>query len=279
MPQKLSDIKALLAGFGLRPKHRHGQNFLHDAGKMAQIIQAAAISPGDLILEIGPGTGSLSVHLLDAGAELVAVEIDLDLEPILDQVFMPYSDHAKLLMFDILASKHQINPQVLEVLGDRRFTLIANLPYNVASPLIANLVVDHPNMTSAIVLIQREVADRFTASPGTKAYGPLGIMVQAMCHIKRLTTLTPGCFWPKPKVDSAVVYLTRREQPLTDNPQALAKMLHRLFTKRRKQLGAILGRDFTLPENVDFTMRPEQLTVEQLIELSAISDQLSADNG
>lgn len=265
MTQNLSDIKALFAAHGLRPKHRFGQNFLHDARKMTQIIEAADISPGDAVLEVGPGTGALSLHLLDAGAKLIAVEIDRELEPLLQQVL---DDRATLMIADILDGKHAINPRVIEALGDGPFKLIANLPYNVASPLLANLAADHPNMACAIVMIQREVADRLTAAPGGKDYGPLGIMVQAMCEVSRVTTLSPGCFWPQPKVESAVIMLTRRDKPLTQDPGALAEMLHRLFSKRRKQLGAILGRDTPLPAGVDPAMRPEKLTVEQLIELT-----------
>ena len=148
------------------------------------------------------------------------------------------------------------------------FKLIANLPYNIASPLLAILAADYPTMFAAVVMIQREVAERITAAPGGKAYGSLGVLIQAMCRVERIMTLPPGCFWPRPKIDSAVIRLTRRETPLTDDPAGLAALLQRLFTKRRKQIGSILGRETALPDGVDPKMRPEQLSVEQLVDLA-----------
>jgi len=277
MAQSLSQIKALLSTFGLRPKHRLGQNFLHDGNKMAAIVDAADIVDGDVVLEVGAGTGGLSQRLLDAGAVLIAVEVDSDLEPILQQQLASHGDRATLLIADVLSSKHRLNPVVdaavdAAVGADGQFKLIANLPYNVASPLIANLVTDYPRMRLAIVAMQREVADRLTAAPGSKAYGPLGILVQAICHIEHVTALPPGCFWPQPKVDSMAIRLLRRDKPLTDDPHALADMLQRLFSKRRKQLGAILGRDTRWPDRVDPSQRPEQLTIEQLVALCDLTE-------
>ncbi|MGB0769058.1 MAG: ribosomal RNA small subunit methyltransferase A, partial [Phycisphaeraceae bacterium] len=149
------------------------------------------------------------------------------------------------------------------------YKLIANLPYNIASPLMANLAIDHENMTGMVVMIQKEVADRLLAVPGTKAYGPLGVLLQALFEVERVGVLKPGCFYPPPSIDSAVVSLRRRAVPLCGDAKALGDVLHRLFSKRRKQLGSILGREVKLPEGVEITMRPEQLTVEQLCELAS----------
>ncbi|MEX1017902.1 MAG: 16S rRNA (adenine(1518)-N(6)/adenine(1519)-N(6))-dimethyltransferase RsmA, partial [Phycisphaeraceae bacterium] len=275
-------IKQLLAGHGLHPKHRLGQNFLHDHNQMRKILAAAELSagaPGDVVLEVGAGTGALTEQLLEAGAQVVAVEIDTDLEPILQDRLAPYADRVTLVLGDILATKRTLNPTVLTALSHHApipnlqspipaFKLIANLPYNVASPLLINLAVDHPAMTLGVVMIQREVADRLLAEPGNKQYGPLTVMVQAMCQVERISTLPPGCFWPPPKVDSAVIRLRRREQPLTDDPHALGDLLHRLFSRRRKQLGAILGRATALPADIDPNARPESLSVEQLVTLT-----------
>ncbi len=123
-------------------------------------------------------------------------------------------------------------------------------------------------MSSAVVMIQREVADRITASPGGKDYGPLSVILQAMCQVDVVGTLSPECFWPRPKVASAVLRLVRRANPLTDDPHGLSQLLQRLFQKRRKQLGAILGRDRALPAGIDPQARPESLTPEQFIELA-----------
>lgn len=273
MAQTLSDIKQLLSSAGLHPKHKFGQNYLHDGNHMARMMEAAAIGPGDTVLEVGPGTGALTERLLDTGAAVIAVEIDADFEQLLtDRIRQTHGPHARfeLLITDILAGKHALAPAAIDAVGAGPFKLIANLPYQIASPLLANLVQDHPDMTDAVVMIQKEVADRLASPPGSKAYGALGILVQAMCEVTRVGVLAPGCFWPAPKVASAVVHLKRRATPLTDDPKALSALLQKLFTQRRKQLGKILGRDTKLPDGVTGSMRPEMLSVEQLVELAAI---------
>jgi 16S rRNA (adenine1518-N6/adenine1519-N6)-dimethyltransferase len=286
MIQTLSEIRASLAARGIRPKHRYGQNFLHDGNQMARIVAAARIVPDELVLEVGAGTGGLTERLLDAGARVVAVEIDRRLEPILQERLGDRGDRVRLVIADVLASKHQINPQVIEAIqqagrcqartsdGSPRspveFKLIANLPYNVGSPLLANLAIEDRviRMTLAVVLLQREVAQRLTAPPGTKQYGPLGVLIQAMYEVQCIGTVSPSCFWPRPQVESAIVRLRRRAVPATDDPTALAETLQRLFSTRRKQVGTILGRDHHLPQGIDPSVRPEDLTVEQIVTLS-----------
>lgn len=267
MAQTLSEIKELLAGHGLRPKKKFGQNFLHDGNHMAKIMAAAKLAPGDTVLEVGPGTGALTERLIEEGANVVAVEIDRDMQPIL-QVRLGDSDRFTLHIGDALDGKHAINAEVLKLLGDKPYKLIANLPYNIASPLMANLAIDHLNMTGMVVMIQKEVADRLLSPPGTKAYGPLGVLLQALFEVERVGVLKPGCFYPPPSIDSAVVALHRRDDPLCDDAKALGALLHKLFSKRRKQLGSSLGRDADLPEGVEITMRPEQLSVQQLCEIA-----------
>jgi len=268
MAQTLTDIKTLLAGHGLHPKKRFGQNFLHDGNHMRRILEAAGIGDSEVVLEVGPGTGALSERLLEAGAALVAVEIDRDMEPILRDRLSEYGDRFQLHIGDVLESKHTLDSAVIELLGGRPFKMIANLPYNIASPLLVNLVVDHPGMSAAVAMIQREVAERITAAPGGKDYGPLSVILQAMSEVEMVGTLSPECFWPKPKVASAAVRLVRRAEPLTDDPAALSRLLQKLFQKRRKQLGAILGRDRALPDGIDPAARPESLSVEQFVELA-----------
>ncbi len=314
MAQTQSEIRAWLARQGMSPRKRFGQNFLVDANKLQQVIAAAEVGPGDLVLEVGAGTGALTEGLLEAGARVVAVEIDRDLTAILREQF---GDHERFTLVegDVLAGKREINPAVVEALarkrpgdeaterrrgedanerrremdsegmsedvGDRSpsslrrcvapslpaFQLIANLPYNIASPLLATLAMDYPAMRRAVVMVQREVADRLTAGPGGKDYGPLTVVVQATCDVERVMTLPPGCFWPPPKVHSAVIRMRRRAAPLTDDPAGLAAFARRLFQQRRKQIGSILGRDVDWPPGVRGEMRPEQLGLDQLIAL------------
>lgn len=271
MAQTLSIIKSLLAAHGMHPRKRFGQNFLHDQNKVRAIVEAAQIVPRQTVLEVGPGTGVLTEAMLEAGARVVAVEIDSDLCAILRDRIGPDTERFTLINDDVLAGKHELNPAVVSRLNPQAqnpFMLVANLPYNIASPLIATLVMDHPAMTRGIVMVQREVADRLTAGPGGKEYGPLGILVQAMAELELVTILSPHCFWPAPQVESAVVKLTRRDRPLTDDPHRLAGLLHKLFSKRRKQIGTILGRDTPLPPGIEPTARPEQLSIEQLIVLA-----------
>lgn len=268
MPQTLTEIKALLDAAGLHPRKRFGQNFLIDHGKMQRILAAADLQEGDAVLEVGPGTGALTEPLLGAGAQVTAVEIDRDLCMVLRDRF---ADHARftLIAGDVMDGKHRLNSAVAEaVMAAPRIKLVANLPYNIASPLLAVLATEYPPMTGAVVMIQREVAERITAAPGGRDYGPLSVILQAMCEVQLVTTLPPECFWPRPSIDSAVVQLVRRAKPLTANPTALAAMCQTLFTRRRKQIGSILGRDRALPAGVQPHLRPEQLTVKQIVELA-----------
>ncbi len=265
MPQTLRDIQNLLAEHNLHPKKRFGQNFLHDHHHLARILEAAEVSPGDLVVEVGPGTGTLSELLLEVGANLVAVEVDRDLEPILRQRL---GENFRGLIFDdVLAGKHALSPKLLDAVRDQPFKLIANLPYQVASPLLVNLITQTA-MTAAVVMVQREVAQRIMAGPGCKDYGPLSVMVQATCSVRRVGVLSPHCFWPAPKIESAVIRLDRLNQPHSRDLSALSQLLHTLFSKRRKQLGAILGRDRAWPAGIDPSSRPEQLTVTQLCALA-----------
>lgn len=281
MAQTLSTIKSLLAAQGLHPRKRFGQNFLHDHNKLRVILDAAELRPGDTVLEVGPGTGVLTEPMLERGVRVVAVEIDRDMCQILRDRLGGDTDRFTLINADVLENKHTINPAVVRALNRdssaTSFELIANLPYNIASPLLATLAMDHPAMTSAVVMLQSEVADRLTAAPGGKEYGPLGVLLQAMCEQKLITTLSPHCFWPSPAVDSAVVKLTRLARPLTDNPHRLGDFLHTLFSKRRKQIGSILGRDQSFPADIDPMKRPEQLSVDQLIRLSALDYSSDSD--
>jgi len=270
MAQTLNDIKSLLAAHDLRPKHKHGQNFLHDGNHMDRILEAAQVAPGDLVLEIGPGTGALTERLLDAGAQVIACEIDLDMEPILRARCVQHPERGPrftLIMGDALDGKHALNPRILEALARRPFKMVANLPYHVASPLIANLALDHPHMQAAVVMVQKEVADRLAAPPGGKEYGPLGIIVQALFETKRVSVLPPGCFWPPPTIASAVAAMHRRAVPLTAHPHRFAELVHKLFATRRKQIGTILGRATSLPPGMDPMARPETLSVEKMAEL------------
>ncbi|MCK4871933.1 MAG: ribosomal RNA small subunit methyltransferase A [Phycisphaerales bacterium] len=279
--QTLTEIKSLLADRGLHPRHRLGQNFLHDHNLLRKLVDAADITPGDVVLEVGPGTGTLTEALLDAGAHVVACEIDQRLAQIVRDRLVG-CDALTLVVGDCLASKHALADEMLDALrdagGEHCFTLVANLPYQAASPLLATLLVHHPACIGMFITIQKEVADRITAQPGGKEYGTLSVLVQALATVQRIADCPPSCFWPQPKVTSSMLAIRRRSfdagpglrsSPAIApfDPIALSQLLQRLFSKRRKQLGSILGRDVHFPADIDPAQRPEQLTVNQIITL------------
>lgn len=273
--QSLTDIKQLLASVGTHPKKRFGQNFLHDHNQLRRIVDAAGIEPGSVVLEVGAGTGALTEAMLERGASVVAVEVDDDLVVVLRERLSGFGQRFVLVHADVLAGKHAINPGVVSAIeqqsGSGMFSLVANLPYNIASPLLVNLAMQQPAMRQAVVMIQKEVADRIVAKPGSGAYGPLGIVLAAAYEPSMVTRLPASCFYPPPKIESAVVKLVRREKPLTDDPDAFSDFVHLLFNKRRKQLGAIVGRGLAFPDDIHPSQRPETLSLEQIERLRVLT--------
>jgi 16S rRNA (adenine1518-N6/adenine1519-N6)-dimethyltransferase len=270
--QTLTEIKQLLAAHGLSPKHRFGQNFLHDGNQMRRILDAAQVAPGELIVEVGPGTGALTDRLIQQGARVVAVEVDAELEPLLRERFDSAGDRFTLIVGDVLDGKHGLNAQLLAAVEGQRFKLIANLPYHIASPLLVNLATLEARqgvMTNAVVMVQKEVAERLAAGSGGKDYGPLGIVLQALYEVRTVGVLSPGCFWPAPMVSSAVVAMRRLNRARTVDIAGFSALVHKLFGQRRKQVGSILGRDLDWPAapGIEPTQRPEQLSLEQLAAL------------
>lgn len=260
---------------GIRPKHRFGQNFLHDHNQIRRLLDAAGIRPGECILEVGPGTGTLTEALLEAGAHVIACEVDADMAAIVEECVMPkHPDRLTLITCDALHHHRQLHPDIIEAIGEREFRLVANLPYQIASPLMSTLLIDHRNCIGQFVTIQREVADRLTAAPSGKAFGPLTVIVQALASVEVIATLSPTCFWPAPEVVSAMVAIRPRPNraPFNGDERAFARFIVDIFTKRRKQLGTIVGR--THPHWPDLNamaitpdLRPEVLNVDQFIAL------------
>lgn len=266
--QRLSQIKAILDERGISPKKSLGQNFLIDHSKIEQLLKAAELAPGDLVLEIGPGTGTLTETLVELGCEVIACELDDTLSAHLRSML---GDAITLVTGDCLAGRGGLNPAIEAALGDRRFKLVANLPYQAASPLMAQLAW-RERCDGQFVTIQREVGDRVRAKPGTRQSNQLAVVVQARCDARRIALLPPGCFWPAPKVTSEMLAITPRANPaplgLRDPLMALCE---RLFAQRRKQIGAILKGSALLddlPEGVVATARPESLTLEQLVAMA-----------
>ena len=263
--QSLRDIRELLAARGLTPRHRFGQNFLHDHGKILELVDAADLQPGEAVLEVGPGTGALTECLLEREVRVIAVEIDRDLAGLIRDRF---GNRITLVEGDCLAKGRRLAPEVVSALDGSAFKLVANLPYQAASPLMASLLMHHPECCGQWVTIQKEVVDRLVANPGTKAWGPLTAIVRAFASARRIAILPPGCFWPAPKVTSAMAELRpcpQKSRP--SDPDGFARFVTKLLSQRRKQIGGILGRDVTASLAIEPQTRAETLSAEQLLAL------------
>jgi 16S rRNA (adenine1518-N6/adenine1519-N6)-dimethyltransferase len=282
--QTLAEIREMLESRGLAPRKSLGQNFLIDHNLIRKLVDASGVGApgvggvagaggvGDLVLEVGPGTGALTEELLARGCEVVASELDRGLAQLLRERFAQEAVAGRFTLVegDVLATKRSLNAEVVAALGGRPFTLVANLPYAAGTPVMIALLVDHPECRGLYVTIQREVADRLLAGPGSKEYGPLAIIAQTLAEVSRVAVLPPECFWPRPEVTSAMVGVVRRGRAFADIPPArLAEVAQQLFARRRKQLGSVLGRGFEFPEGIDPQSRVESLSLEQVLALAA----------
>lgn len=272
--QTQTQIRALLAAAGVAPRRRLGQNFLVDLNLMRKLVAMADLNPADVILEVGAGTGSLTEMLLEHGVHVVAVEIDRGFQAILRERL---GDHPRctLIQADALAGKHQINPLVLKALEERQpqadgaRKLVANLPYQIATPLLAELLVSGPALGRLTCTIQREVGERLGAQPRTNAYGPLSVIVQTVASIELVAILPGTAFWPRPDVESLMISIRPRpaEQIEVDDVADFARFVHRGFLHRRKMLRRVV-RDWDLLDalaafrlaGVNPDARPEELT-------------------
>ncbi len=248
--QTVSFLKRRFAEVGLTLKSRYGQNFLVDLNLLRLLLRTAEVEPCDVVLEVGSGTGSLSVMLAQQAAAVVSVEIDSRLHQIAYEELIDF-DNVTLLCRDALHGKNRLDDtllaavaQRLEERPDRRFKLVANLPYCVATPVIANLLqLDRPPETMTVT-IQLELAERLVARPKTSDYGALSVWVQSQCDVELVRTLPPDAFWPRPKVTSAIVQirldLARRAQ-IADRA-FFHQFVRNLFLHRRKLLrGSLLS--------------------------------------
>lgn len=246
--QTLTEIRALLAEAGLTPQHRFGQNFLIDLNLMRKLAAEAELRPADVVLEVGPGTGSLTELLLDSGARVISVEIDRGLQEILRHRL---GNHPRftLLQGDALAAKTRVNPQITHILSAQQpdaggaYKLVANLPYQIATPLLMDLLYGVPRFDRLCCTIQREVGERLSAAPGTDAYGPVSVIVQSLARIEPIAILPPSVFWPRPEVESVMLALRPLpvEQVEVDDVPEFVGLVRRAFQQRRKMLRRLLA--------------------------------------
>jgi 16S rRNA (adenine1518-N6/adenine1519-N6)-dimethyltransferase len=246
--QTISYLGRRFAEAGIRLNHRHGQNFLIDLNLLQMIADSAQLDRQDVALEIGTGTGALTGILAQRAGAVVTVEIDPQLHQLAREELLPY-DNVTMLQTDALKSKSQFADEVLDAVARAvaatnggRLKLVANLPYSVATPIMANLLLSPivPHLMS--VTIQKELADRIVATPGTKDYGALAIWMQSQCHVQLVRTLPPSVFWPRPKVTSAIVKLEVDPALRARIPdlQFFHDFVRSLFLHRRKLLRGVL---------------------------------------
>ncbi|MHA3705095.1 16S rRNA (adenine(1518)-N(6)/adenine(1519)-N(6))-dimethyltransferase RsmA [Jatrophihabitans sp. YIM 134969] len=231
------EIRALAAELGVRPSKTRGQNFVHDANTVRRIVAAADLVAGERVLEVGPGLGSLTLALADAGADVTAIEI----EPAF-AARLPLTAAERGVGPDRLTVVEADALQVREVPGPPPTAVVANLPYNVAVPITLHLLEAVPTLRHGLVMVQAEVADRMAAPPGSKIYGVPSVKIAWYAAARRAGTVPRGVFWPVPNVDSALVAFDRRDPPVTTaTRQQVFAAVDAAFAQRRKTLRAALA--------------------------------------
>ena len=263
MPQTLAEIKTLLESRGLSPRKRFGQNFLIDHNLVRKLVDESGVGAGDLVLEVGPGTGTLTEELLERGCEVIACELDRGLAELLRDR-LGSNEHFTLIEGDCLAQKREVSAEIVGAVAGRAFTLVANLPYGAATPLMLALLTAHPDCRGMYVTIQKEVGERLAARAGQSAYGGISVAAQTLATVRLIAKLPPECFWPRPEITSVMVAIERRADHGIGDPVAFGEFCQRVFAQRRKQLGSVLGRDIAWPEGIAPTLRAEALEPGQI---------------
>lgn len=277
-PKKTIEI---LQKYNFNFQKKYGQNFLIDTGILEEIIDAANITEDDMVLEIGPGIGTMTQYLCESARYVVAVEIDTNLIPILQDTLGTY-DNVKVINDDIL--KVDINALAKEYNNDRAIKVVANLPYYITTPIIMGLFESHVPIDSITIMVQKEVADRMQAAPGKKDYGALSLAVQYYSAPEIVVNVPPSCFMPQPKVGSSVITLKKHETPVVevDDEKLMFRVIRASFNQRRKTLanglnnyGGINLSKEQIQESIEqlgvpANIRGEALSLAQFAQLSNI---------
>lgn len=284
---------------GFHPRGDLGQNFLIDLNLIEYIVAASELTPQDVVLEVGAGTGGMTVFLAQAAAAVVSVEIDDHMHALATKATASY-DNVTLLNIDALKNKNTLAPAVLDEVRahlaedpQRKLKLVANLPYSVATPVVSNLLATDIPWSAMVITIQLELAQRMRAKPGISNYGSLSVWLQSQCKVKLLKKLPPTVFWPRPKVDSAIVRLLPdpAARQRIANREFFHDFVRKAFHQRRKQLRSVLTglyrKQLTKPEVDELLqsqklkpgVRAEELDVDTLVALSAAIDSMLAAKG
>ena len=263
-----SQVAALLERHGLAPKRSLGQHFLVDPNTAGRIVRLAGVERGDQVVEVGPGLGSLTLSLLDAGAKVRAVELDGRLAEVVREVT---GGRCEVEVGDAL------EVDLAALVGDGPVKVVANLPYNVAVPVVVRFLEEAPGVSSLFVMVQAEVADRLVAPPGNRTYGAVTVKVAYYATARLAGRVPRSVFLPEPNVDSALVAIERRDHVAVDpskvSPEQLFGVVHAAFAHRRKMLrrslDGIVTQEAFERAGIQSTQRPEELDVEAFGRLAA----------
>jgi 16S rRNA (adenine1518-N6/adenine1519-N6)-dimethyltransferase len=286
--QTLSFLRNRFEEVGINPTNKFGQNFLIDLNLVELLVSSGRIDGHDVVLEVGTGTGSLTAMMAARAGAVITVEIDPQLHALASEELAGF-DNVTMLHQDALKNKNNLHPTVIETISQRlgeidgaQFKLVANLPYNIATPILSNLLSTPVIPRLMVATIQKELAERIIARPGSKDYGALSIWMQSQCEVEIVRIMPPSVFWPRPKVDSAIVQITpvAEKRAAIADPEFFHQFVRAMFFHRRKftranVLAAFKGK-LDKPE-VDHLLeslgheantRSEQLSVDQMLEMS-----------
>ena len=267
-----TQVKELLQKYDISPRKSLGQNFVVEPNTIRQVIELASIKSDDSVIEVGPGIGSLTSSLLEVAGHVTAVEVDRALVQVLTDLLQPEDKKFRLINADVM----NLDVNELLVARNESWNLVANLPYNISVPLICDFLERVPVITKMTVMVQREVAERLVAKTGEKAFGLPSLKVQYFADAKKIADVPPSVFLPKPKVESSLVQIKRREKcAVSANHELLFELAKRAFNQRRKMLRRSLKDIFDLNDfesaGIDSTGRAEDMTLE---EWGSLTDQL-----
>ncbi|HEV3287657.1 MAG TPA: 16S rRNA (adenine(1518)-N(6)/adenine(1519)-N(6))-dimethyltransferase RsmA [Streptosporangiaceae bacterium] len=271
-----ADIRGIVAGLGIRPAKQLGQNFVIDPGTIRRLVTLAGLDPGDVVLEVGPGVGSLTLGLLPAARRVTAIEVDPVLAAALPGIAAARAPGLATRLTVVTADAARI--AAADLPGEPPSVLVANLPYNVAVPVVLHLLAILPSLARGLVMVQAEVADRMTAPPGSRVYGVPSVKLAWFAAARRAGPVPRTVFWPVPNVDSALVAFARREPPAGASREQVFAVVDAAFSQRRKTLRAALARWAGGPDaaerllraaGVDPGARGESLTVAEFTRIAA----------
>ncbi len=271
-----AEIRGLAAELDVRPTKKLGQNFVHDPNTVRRIVDLAHLGPDDVVLEVGPGLGSLTLGLLAAGARVVAVEIDPKLAERLPKTVAERGPEVAGRLDVVEADAMRVSNADLPAAPT---ALVANLPYNVAVPVVLHLLAEVPSLKSGLVMVQTEVADRMAAGPGSRIYGVPSVKLAWYGPARKVAAVPRSVFWPVPNVDSALVAFERGGTPASEDRDRLFGLVDAAFSQRRKTLRAALAGwagsaeragELLVAAGIDPKTRGEQLDVHAFARLAAV---------